>query len=89
MNYKAGTIRLWLALSAIWVIVILPASWEALSNILLGPETPKAGAVSLSLPEGACWAWHHADNPFAFYDDKFRNAGEARALCWKLNIWPV
>jgi hypothetical protein len=89
MHYQAGMMRLWIALSTIWVIVILLVSLKVFLNILVGPETPEAGAVTLLLPEGACWAWHNADNPFAFYDDKFKNAGEARSLCWKLNIWPV
>jgi hypothetical protein len=66
MNWRRGLLRVWMILSAIWVLFISINRWDQLSEIFFAIEPPAdRGAVSLSPGPYACWATRNADNPFA------------------------
>ncbi len=70
LNMRRGLLRVWIAVSAIWVLFVSVTSWSQLSEIFVAIEPPVGrGAVVLSPGPYACWAARHSDNPFAFRND--------------------
>jgi hypothetical protein len=70
INARRGLFRIWIVVSAMWVLVVGIANWTQLSKIFVAIE-PQAGQGAVSLPRGpyACWATRHSDNIFAFNDN--------------------
>ena len=67
INARRGLFRIWMVVSAMWVLVVGITHWTQLSKIFVAVE-PLAGQGAASLPPGpyACWATRNSDNIFAF-----------------------
>jgi hypothetical protein len=88
MNIQRGLLRLWTAVSVLWVVLIAVALIDQLSEIFTAVDPPEGqGAVVLSPGDYACWVIRNSDNPFAFIVDPF-HPEEPRTLAqaWRMCI---
>jgi hypothetical protein len=73
MKIRRGMLRLWIAVSMVWMAVIAVGFSDQLSEIFAMVEPPEGqGAVVLPLGDYACWATRNSANPFTFIVDPFR-----------------
>jgi hypothetical protein len=72
MNMRRGLLRAWVAVSAIWILLICIIGWGQLSEVFVAIEPPAGkGAVALAPGPFACWATRHVDNMFAIRGPTF------------------
>ena len=70
LKLRRGLLRIWIVISAVWVLFVAVINWTQLSEIFVAVEPPAGqGAVILSPGPYACWAARHSDNPFSFMND--------------------
>jgi hypothetical protein len=90
-NMRRGLLRVWIGVSAIWVLFVSVTSWSQLSEIFVAIE-PSVGRGAVVLAQGpyACWAARHSDNPFAFINDGAGPTSPAEAwrqcIAYKMQI---
>jgi hypothetical protein len=67
LNIRRGLLRMWIVLSAIWILFVGVSGWTRLSETFVAVEPPTSqGAVALSPGPYSCWATRHPENPYGF-----------------------
>lgn len=74
INARRGLLRLWVAVSVTWVLIVGITYWSHLSELFVAVD-PSAGRGAVTLAPGpyACWATRNPDNPFAFIPQNERS----------------